>query len=31
MTELAAAALAHAKQTGRNRCEVRRMPTAQAG
>ena len=31
MSELAAAALAQAKKGGRNRCEVRMIPTAQAG
>jgi diguanylate cyclase (GGDEF)-like protein len=31
MTETAAGGLAQAKQTGRNRCVVRRLPAAQAG
>ena len=31
MLETAAAALSVAKQSGRNRCEVRRLPAAQAG
>ncbi len=31
MTRLAAAALDHAKRSGRNRCEVRAVPTRQAG
>jgi diguanylate cyclase (GGDEF)-like protein len=31
MVRLAAAALDHAKRTGRNRCEIRTVPTRQAG